>query len=37
MSKAPESVVEEEKEKLHKYQSMMEKVLERLNQMQNKK
>jgi len=37
LSKAPESVVEEEKEKLQKYQSMMEKVLERLDQMQNKK
>ena len=34
LSKAPESVVEEEKEKLQKYQSMMEKVLERLDQMQ---
>jgi valyl-tRNA synthetase len=33
MSKAPENVVNEEKEKLQKYQLMMEKVLERLEQM----
>ncbi|HPB79350.1 MAG TPA: hypothetical protein PK516_03715, partial [Sedimentibacter sp.] len=33
MSKAPENVVNEEKEKLQKYQMMMEKVLERLEQM----
>ena len=30
MSKAPENVVNEEKEKLQKYQLMMEKVIERL-------
>jgi valyl-tRNA synthetase len=34
MSKAPESVVNAEKEKLQKYKLMMEKVLERLEQMQ---
>ncbi|MDD4089684.1 MAG: valine--tRNA ligase, partial [Tissierellia bacterium] len=34
MSKAPESVVNEEKEKLQKYQLMMEKVLERLEQIE---
>ncbi|HPX00071.1 MAG TPA: class I tRNA ligase family protein, partial [Sedimentibacter sp.] len=33
ISKAPESVVNEEKEKLQKYELMMEKVLERLEQM----
>jgi valyl-tRNA synthetase len=36
ISKAPESVVNEEKEKLTKYQSMMEKVSERLEQLKNK-
>ncbi len=35
-SKAPESVVNEEKEKLAKYQSMMEKVSERLEQLKSK-
>ncbi|HBD63024.1 MAG TPA: hypothetical protein DC038_01175, partial [Clostridiales bacterium] len=35
-SKAPENVVAEEKEKLEKYQSMMDKVLERLEQLKNK-
>ena len=33
MSKAPESVVNEEREKLQKYQLMMEKVVERLDHM----
>jgi hypothetical protein len=32
MSKAPENVVNEEKEKLVKYRLMMEKVVERLEQ-----
>ncbi|MDW5299973.1 MAG: valine--tRNA ligase [Sedimentibacter sp.] len=36
MSKAPESVVNEEKEKMSKYQSMMEKVVERLEHMKSK-
>lgn len=36
MGKAPESVVNEEKEKLMKYQSMMEKVVERLESLKNK-
>jgi valyl-tRNA synthetase len=36
MSKAPESVVNEEKEKLVKYQSMMDKVVERLEYMKTK-
>ncbi|NLB33012.1 MAG: class I tRNA ligase family protein, partial [Tissierellia bacterium] len=36
ISKAPESVVNEEKEKLQKYQLMMEKVVERLEQMKEK-
>lgn len=35
MSKAPENIVIEEREKLEKYQSMMEKVVERLEQMKN--
>ena len=33
MSKAPEIVINEEKEKLQKYQLMMGKVVERLEQM----
>ncbi|WP_313342120.1 valine--tRNA ligase [Sedimentibacter sp.] len=37
MSKAPENVVKEEKEKLDKYQSMMDKVVERLEQLNNNK
>ncbi len=36
VSKAPENIVNEEKEKLEKYQSMMDKVLERLEQIKNK-
>jgi valyl-tRNA synthetase len=36
MSKAPESVVNEEKEKMAKYQSMMEKVVERLQHLKTK-
>jgi len=36
MSKAPESVVNEEKEKLGKYQSIMDKVVERLEYMKTK-
>ncbi|WMJ78370.1 MULTISPECIES: valine--tRNA ligase [unclassified Sedimentibacter] len=36
ISKAPENVVNEEKEKQTKYQSMMEKVVERLEQLKNK-
>jgi valyl-tRNA synthetase len=36
ISKAPENVVNEEKEKLEKYQSMMDKVIERLEQLKNK-
>ncbi|HBV68731.1 MAG TPA: valine--tRNA ligase, partial [Clostridiales bacterium] len=36
ISKAPESVVAEEKEKLEKYQSMMDKVFERLEQLKSK-
>lgn len=36
MMKAPESVVNEEKEKLQKYQSMMDKVEERLNSIKNR-
>lgn len=35
-SKAPDEVVNEEKEKLVKYQSMMDKVVERLEQLKNK-
>ncbi|WP_326910826.1 valine--tRNA ligase [Sedimentibacter sp. MB31-C6] len=35
-SKAPEKVVNEEKEKLEKYESMMEKVVERLESLKNK-
>jgi len=33
MSKAPENVVNEEKEKLQKYELMLEKVIERLDHM----
>jgi valyl-tRNA synthetase len=36
ISKAPEAVVNEEKEKMEKYQSMMDKVVERLQQLKNK-
>jgi len=36
MSKAPENVVAEEREKLEKYQLMMEKVVERLEALKNK-
>ncbi|NLJ58999.1 MAG: class I tRNA ligase family protein, partial [Tissierellia bacterium] len=36
VSKAPEKIVNEEREKLQKYQSMMEKVVERLEQMKGK-
>jgi valyl-tRNA synthetase len=36
MSKAPESVVNEEKEKMAKYESMMEKVVERLQHLKTK-
>lgn len=36
MGKAPENVVKEEREKLTKYQSMMEKVVERLQSLKNK-
>ncbi|MPM84617.1 Valine--tRNA ligase [bioreactor metagenome] len=36
MSKAPESVVNEEKEKMAKYESMMEKVVERLEHLKAK-
>ena len=36
MSKAPENVVNDEKEKLAKYQSMMDKVTERLEQLKKK-
>lgn len=36
MSKAPDSVVNEEKEKMSKYQSMMDKVVERLEHMKTK-
>ncbi|WP_129600063.1 valine--tRNA ligase [Anaerophilus nitritogenes] len=36
IGKAPESVIEEEKQKQDNYQSMMEKVLERLKTMKNK-
>ncbi len=35
-SKAPQSVIDEEKEKQEKYQSMMEKVIERLENLKNK-
>lgn len=36
MGKAPENVVKEEKDKLAKYQSMMDKVVERLEQLKNR-
>ena len=36
MSKAPDNVVNEEKEKMTKYQSMMDKVVERLEHMKSK-
>ncbi len=36
ISKAPESVINDEKEKLEKYQSMMDKVVERLEHLKNK-
>jgi valyl-tRNA synthetase len=36
ISKAPDSVVNEEKEKLSKYQSMMDKVIERLEQLRSR-
>ena len=36
MSKAPENVVAEEREKMAKYQDMMNTVSERLEQMKNR-
>ena len=36
MSKAPDNVVAEEREKLEKYQEMMNTVSERLEQMKNR-